>query len=1186
MKSYLLIFIFLVHIPILSQNIKINPVIPNTNPDLIHFEAEDAIVTNFTTTPTLNYSASGQRTIQLNTYNSNYEGNPYFVEFEVYAQEAGEYSFWYSGTPPGTREELYPSYSSPFTLNVDDKSVKLYREDVDVVEKYAPGFYWISTNSSFFLEKGFHHIKIEVSDKRGFDGKFYLFLDSFFLFKGDTLAPGEIPEIFPRDLNDRSIDNPFNTISYYQNRIKLNPEEIGNYLSLANIYIIIGDYFSSIKMLSRILQLEPKHKEANLLMAKARIWNGDVDVGLKAYDKFLNIYPDNLSVWGEAGKIAAWVSKYDLSLSFYQRGISNFPNDISLKVNLGFTYLWKGDIEEGLATLSEVENSLKSVDSVINTLDSYYINGYPDYAIRLNRESIKRYPESLELYLYLERLYYREGLIEESKAVNKSITDSFIETDELLKILEINNNNKKLKELYINNLESIVTLSPQDLDTRELLVQTYFWNGLTDKSILEYKKILTIRHIQEIENLLEDTTPLLGLKSRLVMINREIDGIKSLKESITKDYYNQIISYRTAKINSVEDELVVAENNLQNSILSLERVILLEELLNREYRSLVEEINRADIDNKESLDFFNNINSDKTWKYDKKLISDDLDELTVIGFKEAAYLGAVLNIYDNSINKSIEYLDYLNIDNLSNKRVSYIARLWAGETNNDLLRELEIYYPSFSQERTFIDSLEEVNPETRIINDEVINNYRDILFKLDNTYLSLGDLQKEVNKSTNLLNIIIEDYLTRSVFNFQEYTYQLRYTIGNYYLETERYDKALREYEHVITIDPLNISANFKLGRVRQLTGNWSSAMESYNKVFQIDPSFESAATMYNTLSRSHPESTTLNISYLSDSNLMHYKENLTTLFNISSNLSLSPSWTNNTINYYTWSDYGSPIDFRVDDLGLKGSLTFLNEQLKITPTLGASIYNSKFSYISPIAEDNFSDTIAGIDYHPILSIGGSYTLNEYSLTTSLGYRQVVESVPDERIDIYSTSWDLSLSGYYNLSSDILNSFSFRSYFKLDNKADANRDNIVGTLLQDLVLGLIINRSQWTILNIYSTTSFEYSSETDLDEYYTPNNVFVSKLGGLIATWFNINEGVAGLSFRAGGGIYIDKLGEESSPSFATDGELEFNYTLRDKTMFMKLFGSGSFSDSNTPDYWSIQSTIGLKIDSYKLLAL
>ncbi|NBC30199.1 MAG: hypothetical protein GVY29_09450, partial [Spirochaetes bacterium] len=158
---------------------------------IIHVEGEDAVSTNFASTATLDYGTSAYRTLQLNRYTGLQGNAPFFATYTFYVPEAGSYHFWYAGTPPGPREDIYPSYTSPFSYAIDGGDVKpLYWEDVTVTERYSPTYYWVRVGA-LELSEGTHTLRIEVTDKRRYDGKYLFFLDSFFLLRDGDSAPLE-----------------------------------------------------------------------------------------------------------------------------------------------------------------------------------------------------------------------------------------------------------------------------------------------------------------------------------------------------------------------------------------------------------------------------------------------------------------------------------------------------------------------------------------------------------------------------------------------------------------------------------------------------------------------------------------------------------------------------------------------------------------------------------------------------------------------------------------------------------------------------------------------------------------------------------------------------------------------------------------------------------------------------------
>lgn len=1181
----LIIFLILLSSALYSQGGNTIAVLPETNNDLIYIEAEEALVTNFSTIPTLNYSASGQRTLQLNTYNSSSSG--YFAEFVVYIEEEGEYSFWYGGTPPGTKDDLYPSFSSPFTLKIDDTEELVFREDVNVVETYAPGLYWIKSKS-YNLTEGYHNISIFIKDKRGFDGKYYFYLDSFFLFKGDESNPGLTPYLFPINMEDRSIDQPFNTISFYQNRIKEEPEKVGNYMSLAHIYILIGDFFNSIKMLNRVLQIEPNNRSARLLMAKARIWNGDIDTGLTAYEIFLNQFPENPEIWGEAGKLAAWVSKYDKSLNFYNNGIQLYPDNISLNINKAFTHLWKGDIEEGLDILNSLESSITNDTQLIKSIsETYYVNGYPDYAVDFYNEAISKYPENLDLYILLDKIYHLTGNEDGSQKVNIDIRNQFVISKELEKLLELSEKKKNLRSNYIKNLEEKVSVNPTDLELRELLVQTYFWNGMTEESIIEYKKIVATQNLYEFEKLLESSSEIITIYNLVKRIVHRLTAIRSNKSQLKKDFFTDIRKFKSALKGEDQELISSAKVNVNESlgkILDTENSII---LIENEYLNLKEKFFTIRASENEQNEFFNKIISGTDWYFNSDFLTTELEELVISNYLEANYLLAILKLFEGKYEENLNYINSLDRDYYKENYIVYLNNIWSNSFENIDIEELFFYYNHLEDEYNFYTGLSNLERAETNFTEEDLTDYNKYIISLDEIIKNIDTIIIDIILIEKEIKEILYNKLVRSIYSYEENTYQTRYVIGDYYLQEEKYNEALNQFKQVTLFDPYNNSANFKLGRLHQLTGNWLEAMETYNNVFSVDPGFQNAASMYNQLSRSHPEVTSGDIKYFVDTGRFQFTENIFTNFNLTSNIMTSINWHSHTINLYKWTDNRSPLDFRVDDLSVSSKLQFLNSKIQINPNLGLSFYNENFSFQSFFIEKDFEDVSRSYIINPILGINGTFQIGvNLQAYANYNYRKLLESNPLEIKDVNKMSQEYQILGYYPLSFENLNSFSFRSYFKIDNNSDKDLNNFIYTGVQDLILGFILLRNPWTILNLYSATSFETSKTTGIDFYYTPENVFVSKIGTTIATWIAVNNGVLGINFRIGSGIYVEKFTQDNKSSYAGDFDLEFNHTKNNRVLYFKIFGSGTFSSYEMPEYWSFQAQFGIRLNLYRLLAL
>jgi tetratricopeptide (TPR) repeat protein len=463
----------------------LEPIFPIESNALVVVEAEDAVSTNFAREPTLNYGASGSRTLHLNRYTDLYGGSAFFAEYVVFVEEAGSYALWYGGSPPGPREDVFPSYSSPFTYRIDDRApVAVYREDVRVAEGYIPSFYWIEVGT-VELESGLHILRFEVAEKRRFDGKYYFLLDSIFLVdlqQFDSSHP--TPDAFPTNLESTDEISIFGSINDSQYLLTQTPDDEQLYIEFSLIYSLIGDYNSAIKNLNRAALISPSDPEIQRLLGKNRLWKGEATEGLRAYERLLQLDTERPDGFAEAGKVAAWIGRYRDSVQFFRSGIRAFPEDLSLLVNLGITYLWSNQADQAYELFDEAEALAFADAELIPRLgEIYLVNGYPDLAIDTFRRAIREYPEHLAIYLQLERAYSDIGRTDDAEEVHAQIAERFVASDRLESYLDTFETKRTMKDSVIEGYQNDLASDPDNLDLRDILVQTYFWNGLREEAI-------------------------------------------------------------------------------------------------------------------------------------------------------------------------------------------------------------------------------------------------------------------------------------------------------------------------------------------------------------------------------------------------------------------------------------------------------------------------------------------------------------------------------------------------------------------------------------------------------------------------------------------------------------------------------------------------------------------------------
>jgi tetratricopeptide (TPR) repeat protein len=378
----------------------IQPVFPPENENLVFIEGEDAVATNFAREPTFNFGASGYRTLQLNQAAGIQGIGTFYADYVFSVPVDGEWELWYGGTPPGPRDELSASYASPLVITFDErKPLPRYREDVAVVENYSPAFYW-NRAASVKLGAGRHTLRFEIAEKRRYDGRYYFYLDCFFLVRTENskrVLSGPVPPVFPLNMDDRSIDTPYLSIDDYLIRIRDSAVRKQPLVEISRVYSLLGDYLNALKYLNKAALLQPNDTAIGLLVAKNRIWKGDIAEGLHRYRELLTADPKHREVWLEAGKVAAWSGRYDDSIGFFKDGLTVFADDADLMINLGLTYVWAGRGADGEIMFRAAQTLAGSDPEKLKNIGRVYaVNGYPDRAAAAYAAAAAADPRDLE----------------------------------------------------------------------------------------------------------------------------------------------------------------------------------------------------------------------------------------------------------------------------------------------------------------------------------------------------------------------------------------------------------------------------------------------------------------------------------------------------------------------------------------------------------------------------------------------------------------------------------------------------------------------------------------------------------------------------------------------------------------------------------------------------------------------
>ncbi len=1201
-----------------AQNRGISPEFPPSNTNIIFIEGEDAVTTNFAVEPTLNYAASGSRTLQLNRAVGLQGSSPFFAEYLFYVEEGGTYQLWYGGTPPGPREDLYPSYSSPFSYSLDGGEERpVFREDVAVRGQYLPTFYWVEMQT-LELEQGTHSIRFYVREKRRYDGRFVLYLDNLFFVKENAVEkPGEPkPDRFPPDLT-AGTDIQFNTISTYEQAIEAEPENPEHYLRLAYIYSLIGDYINALKTIQRIQLQRPKDPRFVILAAKNRLWRGDVIEGLNQYRRALSLAPENGELWEEAGKIAAWTGNYQMSIAFYADGLTHHPDHLGMTVNLGITHLWKSEEQKAEIYFEQAEKIAgKDPEKMIELASAYRINGYLERAGRTYERAIGSFPQVLELYLRLITVYTELGDQQKAEEVLGKINRTFTPSDRLSRYLDAFTVKQKLQETALNEYRQKVAQNPDNLQLRELLIQTYFWNGRKKEAFREFLHMLGAYTYKQFISLDKESADLLALADSVhIYLTHFHNFSSSIKEresrlsALVKEFDTAVKQMEDGKTEEAPDPEVneafkEARNNLA---LFLERQKALADTLEASayaYEDTAAAVEKILAEEETDEENFQTAVSDIDWSWDR---SFHIAELETIRKTEASLtahvLGRIYQIESRLDTAALLLKRGTEGEHPQNPTLSALFEtyLWQGkwEEASELLNahqqaileyapyldETVNLFKDLNAEKSEFSGMPRGVQQIRDETEEVKRLFPDMKRKAD-------EKAKTMQQDLDQLHKVLYNRMVRSFFLLESDTYLLRYELGKYYLEEEMYPEATAQFKKVLEIDPWNIDAKFRLGVVRQQYGDWAGAMKRYKAIYVQDPFYPNAAAYYNQLARQHPDSFTFASSLLADTSRIWFEGELSLTTPVTTLLSWTGIYSFDAYRLYKTFSTEDPSAHQLHGLSLELPIDLYFIDLTLTP--GAGIILSSELFQDGILSTSSDPLTMGYflslwNIAPVVTGSLRFTPDYAGVTLNYRWQPMEETFVPGRSLLQEHFFELS--GFYSLQGlepPFLRFSSARVYGSLE---IINDGNVIAAGLEEINFGIHLFDRPWTTLSIIQNVNFEHSSHSSWQNdngYYAPDSVLSVKGGLVFSSWLNLLRGNSlGISLSAYIGSYWERLATTKPPAgLQAEFSGRFDLVKGGTSYYIRLYG-GSTRRPATDElmYWSMTLDFGVNAKTPRLLA-
>lgn len=1010
---------------------------------------------------------------------------------------------------------------------------------------------------------------------------------------------------FPQALKSTR-PSPYDTIQTYENRIAAAPEDLTAYFDLIKIYSLVGDSIGALRILQKAQAVEYDNPRILWWMAKNRIWKGDINEGIQAYRQMLEIAPDNPALWAEAAKVAAWSGQYIPSLDLFFSGLALFPEDLGLLVNQALTYIWMGQEPTADNLLLDTEKLLESFpEKLIEMGRLLALNGYPLRALGVYDRGIERHPDYLDFYFQKSQVLSENRDLGNPEEVYILLKTIFAPSDRLDSAVELVQRKQKLKEEVIAGYEAQLMAEPDNLLLREVLVQTYFWNGMKQRAVEEYGSMLVNNAFLNLEDL--------ALKNR--ELSHQLDDLHLLyftllqknreAAALVPEIRKALSEYRGAKSAreknpddaAAGERLTAAEETVVGLLSRAEGLKSLWDKtvgLYRERRPGV-----ADFLTKEEEEAagFANLTQNLPWEWDWEFLSEELRGMT---FREPVLANLVLGGYYRNrgqiglAEQSLKAARERSDDPLLGAYGLYQTLLWQGkeEPRRALLGELgvdlENQVPGVSETEALAQGLIQEEGSFGFFLDDSPQQLEAALSPLQGLPQELEEIRTLLEEDLRSLKSVLSARTGRSVFFLSQQTAPLRFALGDYQLELGNNREAALQFEQLLMVDPWNISAIYKLGVVRQRYGDWYGAMKNYRNVYYQDPDYQNAVAYFNQLARENADTLSLQGITEVDNSIIAYRAKGSLQNRINSFIGLDLFYDVDVEKIYknTPLDTAIPSSYMVQSLQAALPLRINLLGFGITPRVGGFLWTEDFNTDTNITGSTPFSLAEDLQAAPIYGVEGSWEVGPFSLFG--GYLHTIkdDSIHRDRDLTTAERFEATFNSYFSFPQRAkLHLVSTRSYGKLEFLSDSN---IIGQFVQSGVVGFLLNKDPQLQIQLDGTFNFEHAKNGSEGNYYAPDAVLEAKAGvrGVLNFHNRDYSRIWEISlWGAGGGFWEGNGGT----AFKTEGLFSLVYSRAGGNLLFhtNIYGSGSFDPSGgwANTYWQLAATVGATVKVPTLLA-
>ena len=410
-------------------------------------------------------------------------------------------------------------------------------------------------------------------------------------------------------------------------------------------------------------------------------------------------------------------------------------------------------------------------------------------------------------------------------------------------------------------------------------------------------------------------------------------------------------------------------------------------------------------------------------------------------------------------------------------------------------------------------------------------------------------------------------------------TSDLRYQLGLYELDENQNKEARDQLERVLVLEPGSAPAKFNLGRARQLSGDWSGAMQLYREVYQTDPKYENAAASYNQLAQAHADSLSSAFTSFVDNARATTQGRLEYRWQGSSAWALDGTYGMDTLRVYQQSDTVSPSSAFLQTVLLSPSLSLSDWNLTLSVKAGGVWENNLLdAFVTPqqsVVPSQVFSTYSEVS--PVVGAGAGWSLGPLSLRGDYTFDQIEDTFLLYRQVFYEHKGEATATLYFPFSAPSLwRGIGSRSYamFAAVSSPFVTTTNRLYSGLEEVNLTLQVADTPATTVVFSGTTTWDNADDSTEPNYYAPNDIITFKGGAQLNTRLATGSGwVIALSGRGALGRYIST----TESDLLTEGELRVEAGSGDMTLYFDV----SALVTNNPksiDYWSSQAVLGVNL--------